>query len=49
MVTLRPLTPEEFLAYEEQHEPLVLSYGDTLEGDDVLPGFTLALADIFRD
>jgi hypothetical protein len=30
-----------------QEVPMTLSVGDTLDGADVLPGFTYALADLF--
>jgi hypothetical protein len=29
-------------------EPRVLGEGDVLDGEDLLPGFTLPVADVFR-
>ena len=34
--------------YALGHEPVVLRAGDTLDGGDVLPGFSWAIDDIFR-
>lgn len=35
--------------YKPGQKPVTLGKGDTLSGDDVLPGFTLAVADVFEE
>ncbi len=39
--------PGEWLeVHRPDREPLILSYGDTLDGDDVLPGFKVAVSEL---
>jgi Uma2 family endonuclease len=33
--------------YQTETDPVMLSEGDTLDGGDVLPGFTVPVAEIF--
>ena len=35
--------------YRPDHEPVVLSYGDVLDGDDVLPGFNVKVDGLLGD
>jgi Uma2 family endonuclease len=38
---------ETVTVHRPDGDPFTLSAGDTLDGDDVVPGFTLPVADIF--
>jgi Uma2 family endonuclease len=40
--------PRQVSVHRPGQEPHTLGVGDTLEGEDVVPGFRLALADLFR-
>ena len=38
----------QVVVHRPGQEPLILSEGDTLDGGDVLPGFQLPVAEVFR-
>lgn len=42
-------TRKTISVHRSNREPLVLGIGDVLDGEDVLPGFRLPLAELFRD
>ena len=43
MVATKPLT-----TYRPDQEPELLTASDTFDGGEVLPGFRMAVADVFR-
>ncbi len=40
--------PRQVLVYRQGRDPIVLGVGDVLDGEDVVPGFRLPVADVFR-
>lgn len=42
-------SPRILTVFRPDAEPLALTSDDVLDGDDVLPGFTLPLSQVFRD
>ena len=46
VVVVNPRT-ERVMVYRSPTDVTILSSGDTLDGQDVVPGWSLALADLF--